>query len=370
MPSSQRPKISLTLIVKNESKNLKRCLESVIDLVDEIIIVDTGSTDDTRDIAASFGATIIKHQWKESFSEARNCGIDAANGEWIFWLDADEYADADNQKKLGQLFRSLKDENAVYMMYQLNPIPEAPGEYTLNKRPSLFRNRPDIRWRYRVHEQILPAIKECGGIVKQTNIRLNHTADARSPDYRKKLERYLSLLKLDEEEFPDNSDILFQIGHMYHLLEKYEPALTYWKKVAEKQDADSAYRSGSYYYWSKDLFALGRVEEALAVCNKGVAQFPTNAQLLLFQASLNASAGNLETAQKQLEEIVEGKELSVGSLTQKGLNTFYPHAMLGQIHAKNGNVEKARKHYRKALEFHPNFSPALNGLAALDQSNS
>ncbi|MBC8066081.1 MAG: glycosyltransferase family 2 protein, partial [Chlorobia bacterium] len=83
-------KLSACLIVKNESKNLSRCLESLKGIVDEIVVVDTGSTDDTVAIAESFGAKMGSFEWSHDFSAARNHSLEIATGDWVLWIDADE----------------------------------------------------------------------------------------------------------------------------------------------------------------------------------------------------------------------------------------------------------------------------------------
>src|SRR5262249_7777439 len=110
------PRKSLTMIVKNEEKNLPDCLASVRDLFNELIVLDTGSTDRTREIAAQMGAKVFEFPWQDSFSAARNEAIRHATGEWIFWLDADDRLDEPNRPKLRRLFESLGNENAAFSM--------------------------------------------------------------------------------------------------------------------------------------------------------------------------------------------------------------------------------------------------------------
>src|SRR5690242_15059907 len=85
--------ISLCMIVKNEEASLATCLQSAADLVNEVIVVDTGSSDQTKAIAARFGARVHDFAWVNDFSAARNESLRQASGEWIFWLDADESLD-------------------------------------------------------------------------------------------------------------------------------------------------------------------------------------------------------------------------------------------------------------------------------------
>src|ERR1051325_6086585 len=104
------PKISLCMIVKDEEANLAECLAGVADLVDEMIVVDTGSTDRTKVVAASRRARVFDFPWVDSFAAARNESIRHATGDWIFWMDADDRIDEANRQKLRNLFAQLKDE--------------------------------------------------------------------------------------------------------------------------------------------------------------------------------------------------------------------------------------------------------------------
>src|SRR5207237_2451906 len=112
----RRMRVSLCMIVKNEEHNLADCLASVADLVDEVIIIDTGSTDRTKDIAAGFGARVFDFPWVDSFAAARNESLRHATGDWVFWMDGDDRLDPANRTKLQALFASLKPENAAYSM--------------------------------------------------------------------------------------------------------------------------------------------------------------------------------------------------------------------------------------------------------------
>ena len=101
--SSSRPKISLCMIVKNEAQYIERCIKSARRAADEIIVVDTGSSDDTAEIARRLGAKTRQHQWKSDFSEARNYSIEQATGDWILYLDADEVLTPDACSRLWRL---------------------------------------------------------------------------------------------------------------------------------------------------------------------------------------------------------------------------------------------------------------------------
>jgi glycosyltransferase involved in cell wall biosynthesis len=143
-----RPRVSLTMIVKNEEAALFTLLRSIRDLVDEMIVVDTGSKDSTKDIAAQCGARVFDSAWCDSFAAARNEALRHATGEWILWLDADEYFDDANRDKLRLLLGSLDRQNAAFVMKQFSPAWQG-GSVMLVDQVRLFRNLPAIRWDYR-----------------------------------------------------------------------------------------------------------------------------------------------------------------------------------------------------------------------------
>ena len=113
MPAS----ISLCMIVKDEESRLPACLGCVADLVGEIIVVDTGSTDNTREVARHCGAEVHEFSWCDDFAAARNQSLHHATGDWIFWLDADDRIDEANRLHLRSLFANLPDENVAYLMH-------------------------------------------------------------------------------------------------------------------------------------------------------------------------------------------------------------------------------------------------------------
>src|SRR5262249_11154292 len=101
---SYRARVSLCMIVKDEHVELAACLRSVADLVDEIVVINTGGDSEVRDVGARFGAQVHDWVWQDDFAAARNESIRHATGAWIFWLDADEYLDEENRERLQGLF--------------------------------------------------------------------------------------------------------------------------------------------------------------------------------------------------------------------------------------------------------------------------
>lgn len=147
--------ISLCMIVKNEEKVLARCLDSVKDLVDEIIIVDTGSGDKTKAIAASYTDKVYDFTWVHDFSAARNFAFSKASCEYIYSADADEVIDGENREKFRQLKETLLPEIEIVQMYYGNQLSFGTiYNYDRELRPKLFKRMRSFEWIEPIHETV------------------------------------------------------------------------------------------------------------------------------------------------------------------------------------------------------------------------
>ncbi len=147
--------ISLCMIVRNEEKVLDRCLGSIADLVDEIVIVDTGSTDSTKEIAKKYTDRIYDFEWVDDFSAPRNYAFELCGSDYIYTADADEYLDEENRFKFKALKEGLDPEVEIVQMYYGNQL-ENGTVYNYDKelRPKLFKKFREFRWIERVHETV------------------------------------------------------------------------------------------------------------------------------------------------------------------------------------------------------------------------
>lgn len=147
--------ISLCMIVKNEERILARCLDSLQGLVDEIIIVDTGSTDETKRIAAGYTEQVYDFVWTGNFSEARNFAFSKARMEYIYSADADEVLDAENRAAFLRMKEVLLPEIEIVQMYYVNQLANGTiYNYDKELRPKLFRRNRTFRWQGAIHEQV------------------------------------------------------------------------------------------------------------------------------------------------------------------------------------------------------------------------
>jgi glycosyltransferase involved in cell wall biosynthesis len=171
--ANSQAKLSLCMIVKNEEEELPLCVNSVKPAADEIIIVDTGSTDKTKEISRQLGARVLDFPWCHDFIEARNQSIMWATGDYILWLDADDRIDASEMEKmrlLKQGFPWKKDKAYFLKVNSQLPVNGETHFYQLR----VFPNIAGARFEGRVHEQIYSSLKQLGVNFVRTDITIRH----------------------------------------------------------------------------------------------------------------------------------------------------------------------------------------------------
>jgi GT2 family glycosyltransferase/tetratricopeptide (TPR) repeat protein len=358
-------RVSLCMIVKNEEDNLPDCLRSIADLVDEMIIVDTGSTDQTKAIAASFGARVVEFAWVDSFAAARNEGLRHATGDWIFWMDADDRIDQENRDKLRRLFALLGRENAAYSMKCLClPNPET-GAATRVDHIRLFRHHPEMQWQYRVHEQILPSVRRLGGEVRWSDVVIQHAGYQDKALRRRKLDRDLRLLQLEDADRPDDPFTLFNLGMLYLELDRTGDAISLLKRSLERSHPGDSIVRKLYALLVQAHRRLGERELALRACLAGRELYPEDTELLFQEGLLRRELGEPETAEACLLRLLEGQEGAHFASVDTGLRGHKARHNLAILYQEQGRWAEAEAQWRAALTEQPAFAAAWLGLAEL-----
>jgi glycosyltransferase involved in cell wall biosynthesis len=219
------PLISLCMIVKNEETILPRCLASVQGVVDEMIIVDTGSTDKTREIARAAGAKLYEFQWIDDFSAARNYSLAQASGHWILVMDADEELERDSGQRMRKLAQG--DEADAYWVILRNFYRNR-LQHTLDI-PLLrfFRNHPNFRYRKRYHEDNRDSILESKGRIAhdKDGLIIFHDGYLKpSAQGKPRVERAIQTMRIALSEEPDNAWLMAKLGLELYSLGKKEEA--------------------------------------------------------------------------------------------------------------------------------------------------
>jgi tetratricopeptide (TPR) repeat protein len=355
--------VSLSMIVKNEEARLGACLSSVVDLVDEIVIADTGSSDRTKEVAARFGARVYDFPWVDDFGAARNASLQQVTGKWVWWLDADDRLDAVNRERARALFARLGDEKDAYIMKVRSLLNATGSSARVLDQVRLFRNFPQVRWQYRIHEQIMPAVRRMGGDLRWSEVVIDHTGYQDKTPRRGKLERNIRLLRMENQERANDPYTLFNLGwtlldlgdtaeailHLRHSLKRSRPTMSFVRKT--------------YALLVQAFRRLGERAEALATSREALAQFPDDAEMLWEQGLLLRAEHDLAGAADCFSRLMRTKPGQYLASLDTGIRTYLARQQLAEILQLQGRGAEAALHWRAALEERPDFTPARLGLA-------
>ena len=310
--------ISLCMIVKDEEEYLTRCLKSIKPVVDEIIIVDTGSSDKTKDIAMAFGAKVFDFTWTDDFSEARNFSISKAKKDWIFVLDADEVISPVDHQPLREIIAGAKHGDAAYLFLTRNYLVKEniigwianDGKYADEEagtgwmgsiKVRLFRNDNRIRFQYPVHELVEPSLKSAGITKNKCNIPIHHYGKLNTKKTDSKGNAYYKFGKKKLEGVGDDIRAINELAIQTGIQGEYEEALELWKRViAIKPDSSETYVNMSTFY-----SRLGKYEEALFASKKAIELAPKVKEGHFNYALCQLHLGNAKKAISALENLIE-----------------------------------------------------------------
>ncbi len=343
---SAKPVLSLCMIVKNEEKLLPVCLNSVKDLVNEIVIVDTGSTDRTLEIAGSYDARVFSFNWVDDFSAARNESIKHAEGEWILYLDADERISPENARKIREVIKNPEIDavNLVESIAQTNGnlIKKFKSDYT-----RLFRRTGTLGFTGRVHEQILPSIIKNGGKVIKTDIEIEHFGFSDSGEKKTaRMNRNLSLLLLEKEKSPEDPFVYYNLGGTYKEMVKNPEAIDAYHKCLEYNKNDplkSQLISQVYLSLSQIYFKDDQKNKAALSASESLKINPENILAEYLLAGLAFEENDFITAKKYLSDILEKTEQNPG---------YAEEIDIGQVLLDLGNCHYRLNEYTPAIEFY------------------
>lgn len=351
------------MIVKNEEANLPACLESVRDLVDEMIIVDTGSTDRTAEVARGLGAKVFPFPWIDSFAAARNESLRHARGEWIFWMDADDRLDETNRQKLRSLLADLPEENTGFVMKCLCLPDPNTGTATVVDHIRLFRSHPELRWKYRVHEQILGSLRRIGAQVRWSDVVIQHVGYQDSSLRRRKLQRDLNLLTLENSEQPEDPFTLFNLGSVYQEQGRFADALTALRRSLELSHPSDSIVRKMYALIAQCHRQLKQSAEALEACRQGQQVYPEDIELLYLEGMIRKELSDRAGAIACLRQLLNSTGGDHFASIDAGLQSYKTHHNLAVLYKEEGERNEAERHWQLALESNPDFLPAWLGLA-------
>lgn len=360
-----KPRVSLGLIVRDEADNLPACLAGLAGLFDELVVIDTGSGDDTRQVAARLGARVYDFPWVDSFAAARNECLRRARGDYVFWLDADDRVEEGERAKLRALLRSLDGRPVGYLLPCLCPA-EAPADGpSVVDHLRLFRNLPGLEWRYRVHEQVLLSFRRLGGQVRRAEVAIRHTGYL-SPALRaRKLRRDMRLLAMDLEENPDDPFILFNLGWAHLNTGELAKALECLWRSRGRMPTSYPLRAKLFALLAQALARSGELSQALAACQAGRAERPRDGELAFLEAALLHQAGRHADAEARLLALLAARPAGAASGLDLGMFGFKARHNLALVYRAQGRANEEEEQWRAILEERPGSGPAHLGLGEL-----
>jgi len=366
------PSLSLAMIVKNEEDNIARCLESVKDAVEEMVVVDTGSTDRTVEIAKSYGAKVFYHEWTGDFSEARNISLDHTSGDWVMFLDADEELVRDDVMSLRELLED--DENEGFFFNELSFIGEKEEDgAVVNLAFRLWRNRPEYRFTGAIHEQIIAKVQSRNPKIGYSNVRINHYGYLnKATETKDKIRRNLEILLREVEKMPDDPFVRFNLGVEYLRLKEYENALDQYKRAfANLSGLDAAYASMLIRNIALCLKELGRYQEALKVLSDAKEAYPDYTDLFFLEGLIYLDQKDFTSAIMCFNICLSMGSAGKTHISQTGVGGYMAAFSLGQAYRALGNEREAVVAYKRALEDNAKDCITLVnlGLMLIDREN-
>jgi tetratricopeptide (TPR) repeat protein len=357
------------MIVRDEEEMLARTLAAAAPAVDEIVIVDTGSRDRTIEIAESFGATVLQRDWTGDFSAARNASFDAASGDWILYLDADEVLVGDDAPRLRELAGHSWREAMFIDETNFTGRDEA-GISVVHAALRMIRNRPEYRFSGRLHEQIANTLpSDLPERIARTSIRVNHYGYLGVVrEAKEKSRRNLDLLHRQLEEGADNAFLHYNLGSEHFALGETAVALaefeTSWTSLeAEPGQARHEFVPSLISRFVKALRAAGRPTEAIAKADEGLERFPGFTDLVYEQGLAALALGREDEARGHLERAIEMGDAPSRYAATVGAGTFQPRIILAGRHLHRGEIEPAVALMQWCIEHHPDFFGVLHPYA-------
>jgi tetratricopeptide (TPR) repeat protein len=309
--------LSLCMIVKNEASCLARCLFSVKPLVDEMIVVDTGSTDATRDIAEAFGARVYEAPWENDFSKARNIALSHASGAWIFVLDADEVISANDVDAFKALVRNADSTPAAYVIqtrnytYHSNTIgwranagqyaeEQGPGWFPSDK-VRLFTNDPRIRFSNPVHELVEPGLRSLNVQPKRCDMPVHHYGKLQEDKTHSKTVSYQTLGHGKLESNRQSPSALREHAIQCAYLGKHNDALSLWKEFIKTQPRSAE----AYVNMAASCWNLGSYAEAASHAEKALRIHPAMKEARFNRAVALLMLGQAAASRSMLQAVIK-----------------------------------------------------------------
>ncbi|HWR45068.1 glycosyltransferase family 2 protein [Sporomusa sp.] len=355
--------ISLCMIVRNEQDTLERCLQSVQDIVDEIIIVDTGSTDRTKEIASKWTQHIFDFKWIDDFAAARNFSFAKATMNYILWLDADDVLLPVDSQKLFQLKQFLSPEvDTLSMQYHCDF--DDHGNVSLNvRRIRLVKRSRNYQWEGVVHEDL--SLKGKDGNFYDSDIVVTHKRNHSTSDPDRNLKIYETLL-LAGKEFTLRDTLHYAMELHQHRM--YQQAIEFYLKFMDMENITTEDRIHACSKLADCYYHLGDREQERAFIFKSF-EYDTP------RPEYCCRLGYYFLEKSQFSQAAFWYKLATElpmpnncwAIQNHASHTWLPHTQLGLCYYQMGEYQLSYHHNKIALSYRPNDLGIINNINLLDE---
>jgi tetratricopeptide (TPR) repeat protein len=377
---SARPRtLSVCMIVRDEERLLARALASVRDIADQIVVVDTGSTDRTVEIARSFGAEVHFFPWADDFAAARNESIRHATGDWILAIDGDQELAADSHDELAELISACAPRAYVVRQFNhMDPEADAGGHGAVYEHMTvrLFRNHPAMRFEGAVHEQLVSLrpgltfeIHPCGVVLHHHGYQEEHVDPVT-------LSRDVAVLERAVGEQPGDAFQAFNLASTYRAMGRFDDAEhQYLRAIAL---CASALADGRYPHFVVSAYlglARLRIERgdpagAVAYAERAIALRPDFADLQLTLGVALAELGYNEPARIAFERAITSAGATAHSPTDRAAGGWRARLGLADVLAAEGRLDEAGMWLEEAAAMAPGQPQIVAARERLTALNS
>ncbi|MGN7763549.1 glycosyltransferase [Paenibacillus sp. 22594] len=367
----KKPTLGVHLIIRNEAALLPQCLDSLSGAADEIVIVDTGSTDDSLSVAEGYGAKVYRMNWNHNFSEARNTGLSHAQTDWILVIDADEIL----KTPLGEITDMLQNTSAMaYTVNIENWLGSSPEERLTHSVIRLFRNGKGFRFDGIIHEGLDASIIGTHGasVIHSSNIEITHLGYLPGlMAQRNKVSRNEQLLRLALGKEPDNPFYSYNLAVTCCQNGRLEEAAELLCHTIQQAPLQVSYRPSMIRDLGKIYLAMNNMKGIDALLARELRRYSDYPDLHFIQGQSWESQGLIERACQSYERAAAGSEAALSQeaalsgkyVSEKGMNNFRPLTRLGENSLQLGHTEDAARWFHRALQHHSMYGPALQGIA-------
>ncbi|MCL2628961.1 MAG: glycosyltransferase [Oscillospiraceae bacterium] len=333
-PPQQTIRLSQVMIVKNEEKNIEKALGWAKDIAFEQIVVDTGSADRTVELAERLGAKVVHFEWVKDFSAAKNFAIDQATGDWIAFLDADEYFSPEHAKKLLPILRKLHADPKILAMS--NPwvqIDDKGKPIEIHTQERLFRNLPTVRYVGRIHEYL--SIDSVSNIIHIDELDIMHTGyTAEAYTDTKKASRNIELLRLELKSKPDDLNLKAYLADSL-VIEKDEESMKeadklYMEVIKGTGSSIAVLRKRAYLnFLNKYVKTTDFIEEHEKLALEAMKLYPGDLDFLVYYAAALSKKGEYHKAIEILSDCE--KKLPTANINDANVISANPAFLFGQL---------------------------------------